>query len=147
MLSLKKASVGVSSFQLLNKINLDSLTQGFKTLTSVKIQNYAPYEYDLEQLKIDLYTPSGVLLAKQEEPIKAFILEKSKSSYIKVQHHIKPDDFISLLEENNFIDENESVFDRATTLLSMDLSGVKLTAKGFVVIDGFTIEINELITL
>jgi hypothetical protein len=147
MLALKKAKVNVDSFQLLDKINFQTLNTGLNAQIALKLQNYSQNEYQLEQLQIDLYAPSGKTLATQQEPIKPQDIAESTNTYVNVKHYIKSDDFLNLLQENNFITNDLKAYEVALKLVAMDLTGLKLIAKGFAVIDGLEIEINQEITL
>ncbi len=147
MLALKKAKVNVLSFNIKDKLNLQTLNTGVNTETKIKLQNYSSNDYDLEQLQVDLYTPSGVLLAEQQAPLKPIEIKANSNTNVSVAHFIKSQNFLDWLSENNFIDKRETLVEIALKLLSMDLSGLKLTVKGFAVIDGLEIPINENITL
>ncbi len=147
MLALKKAKVNVLDFQLLDNIGVKTLNTGFNTKVDLKLQNYSPNTYQLEQLQVDLYTPSGQLLAEQQQPIKPTEIKPNANTTVSINHYIKSEKFLDLLSENDYIDKKETVLEIAMKLLSMDLSGVNLTIKGFAIIDGLEIPINENISL
>jgi hypothetical protein len=147
MLALKKAKVGVQEFNILDNLNLQTINTGINTAINLKLQNYSSNNYQLEQLQVDLYTPSGQLLAEQQEPIKPKEIKANSNTTVTINHFIKSENFLNLLSENNYIDKRETAVEIALKLLSMDMKGLKLTVKGFVIIDGFEVKINENITL
>ena len=147
-MQLKKFKLSVDNFQLVEKLNPSALQQGVDTDLTLNLQNCSNKDFTLNQLSIDLYTPSGKILAQQLNPLPASVqLISKKVNKLTISHHISSTGLINLLKETKLIDEDESLFNVAVRLLTMDLSRVEITAKGFAEIEGVTIDFNETFNL
>jgi len=145
--ALKTAKIGVNGFKVLDKITAQTFTSGLNTELDLKLQNYSNNTYELEQLQVDLYTPSGVLIAEQVSPLQPTTINPSANNSIKVNHNINSEGFVKLLRESKLVNLDDKVWEIALQVLTLDLSGIHLVAKGFAKIDGVQVSFNETFTL
>lgn len=148
LLKLRKFKYAVDDFSLTEKLSALALQKGIDATTKIALQNYSNSNFKLNQISIDLYTPSGEIIAEQKNPLsEALTIEKNNTKPFSLTHHIEPKGLVKLLKENQLIAPDDTILNIALKLITLDLSGMELIAKGFIVIEGISKSFNEKITL
>lgn len=133
----KKLDIGVESIKL-PKLKTSHLFEDITANVVVFINNFSQSLFDLKQIKVDIFSTSGELVAQQTEPISGGLVVRPNQksllplSFLISSHHI-----------NRLIDESGGIVNVGANFLSTNQYGIKLRLKGFVEAEGFTIPIDE----
>ena len=143
----KRLFVDVSSVKPVAISSMTDLLGGFKLNVGVLLKNFSPTGYNVEQMKINLYTTTenGTTLASQPAPLQeAKYVEANKNTTLDMEFDANINGFADLLinqvKEVNSWDEALS---RLMNWVTTGKLGVTVRAKGFVVAEGVKIDIDQ----
>jgi len=137
----KRLKFGVESVDF-PKLNLSSLLSSIETNVELLIKNFSRSTFNIEQIGIEVLSPSGKVVAEQKQPL---------SETFKVapnQNNLLPLSFlISSQNLKLLISESGGIANVGASFITTGKYGISLLLKGFVVADGVTIDINEQLTV
>lgn len=137
----KRLKIGIDGFNL-PKLNLTSLFTSIPVNINLSLNNFSNSTFNIEQIGVDVFSPSGKLIAEQSNPL------REAKQLLPNQNNILPLAF--LISSQNFKDlirETGGVANAGANFLTSGNYGVPIHLKGFVVAEGITIDINEKITV
>ena len=126
----------------LPKIDLSNFFKDILAKITVGVQNFSATPYNIEQVSIEVLSESGQVVAAQKNPLAQPI------SIAPNQNNEVPINF--LLSAKNMgllIKEAGGITTVGASFLTTGKYGIKLQLKGFVQAEGFTIPLNEKITV
>jgi hypothetical protein len=133
----KRLKIGVDSVKL-PKLNLTSLFSEVAAVVYLKITNFSESVFELQQIKIEVYSPNGYLVAEQTEPLAQTIrIEPNQKNILPLSFLISPTKFKALIKEAG------GVVNVGASYLTEGNYGIPLNLRGFVVAEGVTISVNE----
>ncbi len=136
-----RLKVGIDSFKL-PKLNLSNLFSDIKADVLIKLNNFSSSSFEIEQLNVEIYSLSGKLIGEQEKPLaKTAIVQPNKNNLLPLSFLISSQDLQQLIKEAG------GVANVGANFLTTGDYGIPLHLKGFVVAEGFTIDIDEKITV
>ena len=137
----KHLKIGLADFQFEN-FNLSSLFSDVTAHVQVSIDNFSKSVFTIEQIKVDVYSESGQLIAEQTEPL------SRKRSILSNQKNVLPLSFlISSNKVKTLIKQSGGVVKLGANYLSSGDYGIPIHLKGFIVSEGISIDINEKLTV
>lgn len=138
--SAKKLSVTVDSFKLMSK--LEDILSGFTLRFRLNLGNYSNSTFVISQIKIDAFTQADVALASQKSPLAAPI------SILPNQNNYPEFDFdFSNSGLANLILGGGNLLQMAQNFFVNGKFGMQIKLKGFVVAEGFKVDINQIVNI
>jgi len=137
----KRLKIGIDSFNL-PKLNLTSLFTNIPVNINLSLNNFSKSTFNIEQIGVDVFSPSGKLIAEQTNPLKeAKQILPNQNNILPLAFLISPQNFKDLIRETG------GIANAGANFLTSGNYGVPIHLKGFVVAEGITIDINEKITV
>ncbi len=124
---------------------LESLS-GLKLNIPIVLKNFAPDTYKVSQVKAELYTRSGNLIASQSKPLdNAFYIASNSNSELPIPFDI------SLTGLTAWFTQEKISLDKIPAMIKSffgtEKLGLPATVKGFIAAEGLTVNINEDLTI
>jgi hypothetical protein len=129
------------------------LTKGFILKGYVILRNFSNHDYSLNQVSLDCYSPkSGKLIAEQTNIIgNDVIIKKKTTTKLPLQYTVDVLNTFPLFKECNIIPEDKSLWQIVSHPIknwdSVDLNKLRIVMKGFIVVEGINITIDEPVAL
>jgi len=119
------------SMKVLNKNPLSIVTGGLELQLDLTMKNYSNLKLYVSQLKVDLLTPAGVLLAYQKQPLtnSVEIPANSNNAIISLLYHVPVTGLTALTKE---LSKSTTITTLAGNYFSSGKFGVSLKTKGYV---------------
>ena len=137
----KRLKFAVSSVKF-PKLNLSNLFTDIETKVVLLLKNFSSSTFNLEQISIEVFSPSGKLVAEQKTPLKeAFEIKPNKNNELPLTFLISSSNLKALIKEAG------GIANVGANFITTGEYGIPLHLKGFVVADGVTIDIDEQITV
>lgn len=149
----KKLDVGVadykinmpvkSAFDVIKAVSdLASLT--INADVSINLKNYSDQNFKVSQIKADIYTESGQLLASPVNPLSAdFTIRKNDTTLQKFKYNISVNALIDVLKSLPGSTPKAKAENLLKNYFTNGKIGIKLIVKGFVTAEGITVDLNE----
>ncbi len=132
----QRLKIGVSKFKLLN------ISSTIQSNIVLNISNFSNTTFALDQINIDVYTPTGELLAKQVSPLKApLFISPNQNTTLPIIYKINAPILISEIKKQGGITSVLANF------LTSGKKGIPLILKGFIVSGMIEKSINETLTV
>ena len=108
-----------------------------------QIKNPTNSEYLIDQMNLNILTPSGKFVVKQKEPLaKAFTIhKKSENNYLKLNFLLNPKGLEELVREAG------GVIQIGSNKLRTGEWGINFRIKGTISTEGFELDLDETITI
>ena len=141
----KRLFVDVASVMPTGVGGVMDLISGFKLNVEVLLKNFSSSAFNVNQLKIDLYSPNGTKLAEQPAPLQeSKHLKPNQNNTLDMEFDANLHGFADLLmNEAKDINSLLDAKDRLMAWVTTGELGVTVVAKGFVQAEGVKIDINE----
>ena len=124
------------------------LGTSFDMKVDVKLQNYSSSAFNIEQLKIDIYTDNDVKLASQKEPLsEVYTVEPNANNTLTIDMQASLHGIADILTKSGLIDNTAEAVTRLVDWVTTGNLGLEVKAKGFVVAEGVKININQDVTI
>lgn len=137
----KKIKVSVDKFRFPD-LKLQNLITDVLTEVTVIIGNFSSTTFNIEQINIDVLDETGQFIAEQKNPLpQAIQLLPNKNNALVLTFLISPQHIRQLIKKAG------GAINVGTRYLTTGKYGIPLQLKGFVVAEGFSIDINENITV
>jgi len=132
----KRLRLRVKKFKLLRfSKEIDSNIQ-------IEIGNFSASTFRIDQVSLELFTPSGEILARQKAPLfKSIVLKPNQNNVLPIDFAISTS---VAVKELNRIGGVSSVI---ANFLTDNKHGLKLSLRGFVVAENVKIDINQTINV
>lgn len=147
----KRLFVGVSSIKPQSGQNIASFLGGVKLDVSVLLKNFSPSAFNVEQMKIDIYTTTGneVKLAGQPAPLDENVtVNPETNTELNLTFDGSIHGFVDLLKNQvSGINSWSDALSRLEQWLTTGELGATVKAKGFVVAEGVKIDINQTVNI
>jgi hypothetical protein len=155
----KNLEPGIAGFKLKVQIrNVGDLILLFSDIASlsvpaeitVSIKNFSSSEYTVSQMKVDIFTESGQLLAGVDKPLSGSVkIIPADTTLIPIDYNLKLNALISLAQKAsvNGSSGQEQAYNLLMNYVSSGKIGVNIVAKGFIVAEGIQINIDETILI
>ena len=120
------------------ELKLSNLLSDILFQVNLSIGNYSSSQFSVEQVSIEIFSPSGLLVAEQKEPMsEPLILKPNKNTvlpltFLMASHRV-----------SDLIRENGGAANVGANYITSGSYGIPLHLKGFVVAEGFKITIDE----
>ena len=132
-----KLKIGVDSFKL-PKLKLTNLFEDITATVDVSIDNFSQSTFGLSQIRIDVYSLAGKLIAQQAKPLSnGLLIQPNKRNLLPLTFLISSHHFRELIGDSG------GVVNVGANYLTTNQYGINLHLKGFVEAEGFTIPIDE----
>ncbi len=132
----KRLKIGVSKFKLLN------LSSQIKSKIVLTIGNFSPSAFNINQIKVDIYTTNGQLLAQQIAPLsESIVLNPNQNNKLPLAYQINAPILISEIKKLG------GVTNVLTSFLTTGKYGLPIQLKGFVSVGLIDISINQTINV
>ena len=129
--------VGQVSFP---KLNLKHAISEIEIGVEILAKNPTKSAYEIDQIHVDVLTESGIVVAEQKTlPIDVIRIEPNGVTSIPFVY------LISALNLGLLIKENGGISKISMSMFAHGVYGINLRMKGFIVIEGFKIHIDEII--
>lgn len=137
----QRLKIAVENFTI-PKINISSLFTNVPINLTLSLKNFSKSAFNLEQINVEVFSLSGELIAEQTNPLQeSKKLLPNQSNLLPLSFLISPQNFKNLIRETGGITSVGANF------LTSGKYGIPLRLKGFVVAEGFKVDINETITV
>ncbi len=137
----KKLRIGIQSIKFPN-LKLNSILQSIRPTVTLAIDNFSSTALAIEQLKIDVYSKSGKLIATQQKPMdKSFFIQPKQENLLPLVFEISSGNVLMLALESGGIKQI------ATNKVTTNSYGIPLRITGFVTTQKISIPINQEITV
>lgn len=134
------------------KLNIDGykdiasgLLTGYNLTTGIILKNISEESYKIDNVKINVFTESGVKIANQEsiftDPV---MIYPKKENLLSLDYTISASAIRQLIKESG---ESLTLVQALTNYIDTEIFGVNVILKGFITVAGFDIKINEKTTL
>ncbi|MBU0765069.1 MAG: hypothetical protein KJ607_09565 [Bacteroidetes bacterium] len=148
VIAVGKLSVGDINMKLSEPGNIIKNLTNPEVNSAVEIKNYGTNPLTIDSTKLDIYTPSGLLVAEQKTIDKTDTnIPQRGSALLQHTYSVKPFGLKDLLVENGLIPKTLSITDIMTALASLDPRKIKIRLKGFVTAGPVTLPVDEIISL
>ncbi len=144
----EKMKFGIDSF----KINVNSkmdvllgLVSGYNSTVNAYVNNFSDSSFELEQLSLEIFALDGkTLIAEQTTPLKSSVILNPKGkTALSLDFHINTGGLLELLKQ---IGQNDIKATLEGYLKRKEL-GTQVIIKGFVQAEGFSLDINETMSI
>ncbi len=136
----QRLKISIKEFTL-PQLHLSHVLSDILANVHIHLSNYSNSTFHIEQINVDVYTPSGKLVAEQAEPLKQAInIRPNKNNTLPLTF------YISATNINQLIQEAGGITKATANYLLRGKYGITFHLKGFVVAEGIPIDINEKIT-
>lgn len=136
-----RIKVGVESFNF-PKLNLSSLLSDIELNINIGLSNFSPSTFSITQINVDVFDTEDKLIAEQTAPLKdKVVMSPNKNTTLPLTYNI------SSQMLNNLIMAAGGYISVGQHYITTGEYGIKIKLKGFVDADGFTIAINETMTV
>lgn len=133
----KRIKVALESYAF-PKLKLSSLLSDILFQVNLSIGNYSSSQFSLEQVSIEVFSPSGLLIAEQKEPMsEPLILSPNKNTILPLTFWMASHRISDLIRENG------GAANVGANYITSGEYGIPLRLKGFVVAEGFQIGIDQ----
>jgi hypothetical protein len=137
----QRLKIGVEGFRL-PRLNISSLISEIHAKVNIGITNFSSSVFSIEQIKVDVYSPSVGLIAEQIEPLKqVHRVRANQKTNLPLSFLISPTNFKKLIKASG------GVVNVGASYLTDGNYGIPIELRGFVVAEGVSIEINEKLTV
>lgn len=137
----KRLKIGVDGFNL-PKLNLTSLFTSVPININLSLNNFSNSTFNIEQIGVDVFSPSGKLIAEQTKPLQEVKqILPNQNNILPLAFLISPQNFKDLIRETG------GIANAGANFLTTGTYGIPIHLKGFVVAEGITIDIDEKITV
>lgn len=136
-----RIKVGVESFNF-PTLNLSSLLSDIELNINIELGNFSPSTFNITQINVDVFDVDGKLIAEQTTPLKnKVVMTPNENTTLPLAYNI------SSGQLNNLIMAAGGYISVGQNYITSGKYGIKINLKGFVDADGFTIAINETMTV
>lgn len=137
----QRIKINVDSFRF-PELNLKSLFTDIVTEVTLTVGNFSSSIFEIDQISVDVLDETGELVAEQKTPLaKAIKIKPNQNNALALTF------LISSQHVRQLIKKAGGAINVGARYLTSGKYGIPLTLKGFVVAEGFTIDINEKITV
>jgi len=137
----KRLKFGVESVDF-PKLNLSSLLSSIETNVELLINNFSGSTFNIEQISIEVLSPSGKVVAEQKQPLsESFEIAPNQNNLLPLSFLISSQNLKLLVRESG------GIANVGASFITTGSYGISLRLQGFVVADGVTIDIDEKLTV
>ncbi|MCB0396826.1 MAG: hypothetical protein KDD36_09245 [Flavobacteriales bacterium] len=138
----KRLKFDVQSFSFPDGLKLSNIVKDVDVLINQAVANFSKTPFQIEQLNIEVFSPSGKLIAEQKAPLEQPIqIKPNQTTVFPIRFTISPQNMLRLIKEAG------GVLTVGANFLSTGEYGIPLRMKGFVDADGITVDIDQNITV
>lgn len=145
----QKLKVGLSGLKLkISNITdiISGLLSGFSSEITIRLKNFSNSVFTVNQISVDIYALNDVLIANQLIPLNQPInIQPNQNTDLVLSYNITPEGIINILKQVKDTGKNYKAL-LEDYLLTKTL-GTQIKAKGFIVAEGFKVNIDELISI
>jgi len=135
----KRLKIAVDNFRF-PKLNLKSLFSDIQTAVALNIGNFSSSTFNVEQINVDVFDSTGKVIAEQKDPLtKGIQILPNQNNQLALTFLISSNSIRQLIKNAG------GTFNVGARYFTSGKYGFPLRLKGFVVAEGFTIDINETI--
>lgn len=138
----QRLTTSVQSFQLPKDFHLKNLIQDIDATLTIAIQNFSNSSFLVNQLNLQIESTAGQLIASQSRPLSNPVsIKPNEVNPITIQIKLTPQQVRTLIGLAGGLAKV------AGNWLSTGKYGIPLLVKGFVEIDGVSIDLNQTLSI